>query len=306
MNRLLLVLKGMAMGAADIIPGVSGGTIAFITGIYGQLLSSINTIDFKLLKVFRTEGIKAVWLKINGNFLTMLFAGIAVSILALSNMIKFLLVEYPVLVWAFFFGLVLASIFLMGKQVKSTNIKNIIVFVLGAFIAYLVTSLHPAQSEETYRNIFFSGMIAIVAMILPGISGSFILVILGSYATVLDAISALNFPIILTFCLGALIGLLSFSRLLKWTLDNYFDSAISLLTGFLLGSLNKIWPWKKTLAFRTNRHGELIPSIQKNIWPNEYTEGEPQILLASALFSLGVVIIFILARMGKDKNMANQ
>lgn len=289
----------MAMGAADIVPGVSGGTIAFITGIYEQLLSSINAINFKLLNTFKEKGIKGVWEKINGRFLFTLLMGIGISIFSLAKLFKYLLSEYPVLVWAFFFGLVFGSIFLVGRQIKTVNYKNVFAFFCASVLAYFITTLTPVKASEGYLIIFFSGMIAIIAMILPGISGSFILVLLGTYELVLRAISSFDISVIAVFALGAILGLLSFSRLLKWTLDHYFDLSISILTGFLMGSLNKIWPWKKTISTALNRHGEMVPIVQKNVWPHNYMEGEPQLIWAIMLAFLGVLIIFGLFKWGQ-------
>lgn len=286
------------MGSADVVPGVSGGTIAFIAGIYEELISSINNINLKALTVLKNEGIAPFWKQINGNFFSALLGGIAVAIVSLAKIITYLLDTQPVLIWAFFFGLVFASIFFVGKRVKSWKANRVLFFILGAAIAYVLTSL-PAQPESgALWFIFISGMIAICAMILPGISGSFILLLLGSYQVILASIHDRNIVLILTFMVGAVIGLLSFSRLLKWMFTNYHDITIAVLSGFLLGSLNKIWPWKETLSTYVKHAGEpnekIVPLEQINVLPQAYetATGMPaETGMAIGLFVVGMALI---------------
>ena len=297
-DYLLLFLKGMGMGSADVVPGVSGGTIAFIAGIYEELIDSINSINLQAVSVLRKEGIKAFWAHVNGNFFVTLLGGIAVAIISLAKIITHLLETQPVLIWAFFFGLVFASIYFVGKRVNAWKANRFIFFAIGAIIAYYLTSL-PAQPEsDALWFIFISGMIAICAMILPGISGSFILLLLGSYQVVLGSIHDKNVLIIATFATGAVIGLLSFSRVLKWMFAHYHDITIALLSGFLLGSLNKIWPWKETLSTFTKHAGEpnekIIPLEQLNVLPARYeeiTSMPAQTMWAIVLFFVGMAII---------------
>jgi putative membrane protein len=239
---LTTFFKGMAMGAADIVPGVSGGTIAFITGIYDRLLGAINAVNFSVLKTLKNQGIKAAWTQIDGTFLLSLFIGMLTSIILLSSPITYLLQNNPVLIWSFFFGLVLASIWLVGKQIKVYNIWNIAIFLSGAILAYWITTLEMLTGSESLSYIFIAGSVAICAMILPGISGAFILLILGVYQIVINAIHDRDMKMLAVFGLGCIIGLLSFSRLLKWLLNNKRAQTLAMLTGFLLGSLNKIWP----------------------------------------------------------------
>jgi len=298
MKYLLVLLKGIAMGAADIIPGVSGGTIAFITGIYDKLLESINAINFKLLKVIKNDGLKAAWNKINGLFLLSLFAGIAISILSLSKFLAFLLETHPISVWSFFFGLIVASIFYVGKQIAEWNFAAIIGLILGAILVVVVSLLPALGDANSLGYIFICGVIAICAMILPGISGSFLLLVLGAYQTILTALNDRDFAIIFTFMAGAIIGLLSFSRFLKWVLDNYKNTTIAVLTGFLVGSLYKIWPWKETIETRINSHGEVVPFIQENIYPNGQIGGA--ILCATIGFSI-IFIIEGIANLAENK-----
>jgi len=259
------------MGAADVVPGVSGGTIAFISGIYEELLETISSVNLGALKTLKKEGVGSAWKAINGNFIVALFLGIAISIASLAKLISYLLEAHPILIWSFFFGLVLASIIYVGKQVKSWSIGSIVSLVIGAGLAFWVTVLPPmANSSETWF-VFVSGMIAICAMILPGISGSFILLLMGSYQTILGAVKDKDLVTIGVFMAGAIIGLLSFSRVLKWMFAKYHDLTVALLTGFLIGSLNKLWPWKETISIRINSHDEVVPFIQENVMPGDYT-----------------------------------
>jgi len=290
-DYFVLFLKGVAMGSADVVPGVSGGTIAFISGIYEELLATISNVNFNALKKLKEKGIIAFWQHINGNFIAVLFSGIAVSILSLAKLITYLLAHQAILLWSFFFGLIIASIQLVGKKVKKWNLINVVGLVAGGVIAYLITILPPMQNPNELWFVFISGAIAICAMILPGISGSFILLLLGSYEMILGAVKDLKLATIGIFALGCLTGLLSFSKLLNWLFKHYHDLTVAILTGFLIGSLNKIWPWKLTISTRVNSHGEIVPFIQKNILPTHFN-GDAQILLAvlMALIGLGLII----------------
>ena len=307
-DYIVISLKGVAMGVADVIPGVSGGTIAFISGIYEELINTISCINFAALQTLFKKGIGPFWKQINGNFLVALLSGIFLSILTLAALITGLLKSEPIAVWSFFFGLVLASIPLVAQKVKTWDGLRIFAFVAGAIIAYLITELPPVSNPDAQWYIFISGMIAICAMILPGISGSFILLLMGSYLTVLGAISDRDIITLFIFAAGCIIGLLSFSHLLKWMFDRYHDITIALLSGFLLGSLNKIWPWKNVLETFTKHAGEvdeeIVPLVEENVWPQMYTEltGLPaQLGLAIALALAGIAIIFALDRLAATK-----
>ena len=301
MNRtkrdyLVIMLKGIGMGAADVVPGVSGGTIAFISGIYEELLGSISNINLALIKTLKKDGLKTAWEQLNGNFLASLFVGIFISIISLAKIISWTLTNHPVLLWSFFFGLVLASVIYIAKQITKWNFIAIILVIVGATLAYYITTLNPMISENSSMLfMFFAGAIAICAMILPGISGSFILVLLGAYKPVLAAINNRDFTTIATVGLGAIVGLLSFSRILKYLFANYKNYTLAILTGFIIGSLNKIWPWKKVLTFRTNSHGEQVPFNELSISPFMY-DGNPQLIQASILIVLGFAFILILEK----------
>ncbi|WP_297792470.1 DUF368 domain-containing protein [uncultured Eudoraea sp.] len=300
-SYLIITLKGVAMGAADVVPGVSGGTIAFISGIYEELITSINNIDLSLIKVLRRKGFNTFWKTLNGNFLLSVFLGIFISVFSLAKLISWLMVNQPILLWSFFFGLVLASVIFVAKAIKKWNLGTIIAFVLGALVAYYITTLPPAENTASTPFLFLSGALAVCAMILPGISGAFILVLLGSYKTILDAVHERDLYTIATVALGAVFGLLSFARLLKWMFANYKNSTLALLTGFILGSLNKIWPWKRVLETKTYGN-KIIPVNEVNVSPFQF-EGDNQLTYAILLALLGFCVIFILERFAtKSKN----
>lgn len=298
---LSLSLKGMAMGAADIIPGVSGGTIAFISGIYEELIETINNVNFEAIKKLKNNGIKSFWTHINGNFLIALLTGIAISIMSLAKVITHLLETHSQLLWGFFFGLIVASVYIVGKQVNKWDINNIISLIIGSSIAFYITILNPMQNPDALWFVFLSGSIAICAMILPGISGSFILLLLGSYEFILVAIKDFKLDVITIFGVGCITGLLAFSKLLNWLFKKYHDITIALLTGFLIGSLNKIWPWKETIQTRINSHGEIVPFIQSNVLPSNF-EGDSNIIEVILLSLIGLVLIYLLERFSIHNN----
>ncbi len=299
-DYLLLFVKGMGMGVADVIPGVSGGTIAFITDIYEELIDSLKSINIDTLKLLLNRKFSAFWKAINGNFLLAVFGGVILSLVSLARLIHFFLNEYPIQIWSFFFGLILISSIWIFNKIKKWSVPVGIIAVAGFVLAYLLTSSSPATTPENPIFVFFSGAIAICAMILPGISGSFILLILGKYEYILGALKDLNFFVIITFAAGCVIGLLSFVRIVSWFLHKYHDLTISILAGFMLGSLYKIWPWKETLSFRTNSKGEQVPFLQENIMPTEYLKkvGEdPHVLSALLFFALGIILVVFLEKL---------
>lgn len=287
------------MGAADVVPGVSGGTIAFISGIYEELIDSINKVSLNAFKVLRKEGFVAMWQSINGNFLISLFIGIAISVITLAKLIRHLLETQPVLIWAFFFGLVLASIIHVAKQIKKWNLVSVILLIIGAFVAYYITTLVPQTTEISSGYVFLSGALAICAMILPGISGSYILLLLGMYKPVLDAIHDKDFKIIGLLGAGAIVGLLSFSRLLKWLFDHYQNLTLATLTGFIIGSLNKIWPWKRVIDSEMI-NGKLKILQEKSVSPFHY-EGENELFFAVILAVVGFMFIVFLEKLAVKK-----
>ncbi len=286
--------RGMAMGAADIVPGVSGGTIALITGIYEELLNSLKSISPKSVGLIWQQSPKAFWQAINGTFLFSLLAGIVLSLISLSHVLTFLMAQYPILVWSFFFGLVAASGLWLLKQCSLMKYQTGLFLIVGTIVAYLVTSGRPMQVEPTFLALFFSGALAICAMILPGISGSFILLLLGVYAPVLAAIKGLDLATMAVFGLGCATGLLSFVHILSYLLKRFHSQALALLTGFLFGSLNALWPWKQVLEFYTSSKGLEKPLIQVNVLPHQYSEisqQEPFIIPAILCAILGAVVV---------------
>lgn len=307
MNRslreyLLITLKGMGMGAADVVPGVSGGTIAFITGIYPELIDSIKSVNFNSLKLFFTGKFKAFWNEINGNFLLAVVLGIGISILSLAKGLEYLLNHHPILIWSFFFGLIIASAIYVGKDIGRWNAATFIALAAGTAIAYFITVITPAEAHTSYIFVFLSGSIAICAMILPGISGSFILVLLGMYKFILGAVSSFNLPVIAVFLTGAAIGIVLFSNILSWLLKRYYDLTIALLAGFMIGSLNKVWPWKEVVETFIDRHGEIKPLLEQNVLPANYEAltGHPsQLLGAISLAIAGFALIFIVEGISK-------
>ena len=270
-DYLFVTVKGICMGAADVIPGVSGGTIAFMTGIYEELVGSINSINGEAVKLLFSGKFKAFWKHINGNFLLSLVAGILISILSLAKLMTYLLTNHPIQTWAFFFGLIVASSIFILKGVSGWKFKDIVMLILGIIIGVVVCTLTPTQTPDGLWFIFICGAIAICAMILPGISGSFILLILGKYEYMLGTITKitsgdgrlLDFAVILIFVVGALIGILAFSRFLHWLLARYHRATLLVLAGFIIGSLVKVWPWSDMATVAASQHPELaaLPSF---------------------------------------------
>ncbi|MCB4797507.1 DUF368 domain-containing protein [Neotamlana laminarinivorans] len=299
-DYFIISLKGLAMGAADAVPGVSGGTIAFISGIYEELISSISNINLSLFKNLFKDGFSCFWKELNGNFLLALLTGIVISFISFMKLAKYLLEYHPILIWSFFFGLIVASIYFVGKQITKWNVATIITLLIGAIIAFYISKSPALGNNESSWFLFFAGAIAICAMILPGISGSFILIILGAYQTLSNAIHYLDIKKILIFVSGAIIGLLSFSHVLKWLFKNYHNLTLAALTGFILGSLNKVWPWKKTLTWHTNSKGIDVPVLQESISPFSF-EGNHQLVFAIILMMLGFLTIFLLEKLGSKK-----
>lgn len=292
-KHFLLYAKGMAMGAADVVPGVSGGTIAFISGIYDELLRSIASIPEALVLLLRGK-LKDAWQMANATFLLVLFGGILTSIVTLARVITYLLEHHPVPVWSFFFGLILVSCYLVGREIRRWNWSRALSFLLGMAFAYWITVAAPVQWGSDLPTLFLAGAIAICAMILPGVSGSFILLLLGLYSVVLGAVKELDFAVLGVFAAGCLVGLLSFARLLSWLLARWRDLSLAFLTGLMLGSLNKVWPWKETLSWRIDSKGAQVPLLQNNLLPGHFAEvsgQDPQLLLAVLLAAGGIALV---------------
>lgn len=287
------------MGIADAVPGVSGGTIAFITGMYEELLHSLNEIDRDAFRLLIRFNLAAWWKKINGNFLLTVLAGVITSLLVLVSILFNLIVHYPILISSFFFGVIFASVALVLKEIKTWGHKPITAFLLSALAGYLITTLSPTQTPETYWLVFICGALAICSMILPGISGAFILVLLGKYQLMINALLEFNLDIIFVFAAGGLLGLLGVARVITWVLDHYHHVTVAVLAGFILGSLNKVWPWRKGLEYATTRTGEQIAVFDKSILPWNFlseTGRDPQLFQAILVMALGVCIVIVTER----------
>ncbi|MBR9909374.1 MAG: DUF368 domain-containing protein [Gammaproteobacteria bacterium] len=292
-----LVLRGMAMGAADVIPGVSGGTVALITGIYAELIDSLRRCDHRAVQCLFEHGVLATWRHINGSFLLAVLSGILISIFSLANLVSRVLEQSPILVWSLFFGLIVASCLHLLRQVNGWNWRRFGLLLLGVLLALLVSVLKPTQLSDDWWVVMLAGMVAICAMILPGISGGFLLLMMGLYATVVESISSLNLAVLVPFAFGCLVGLLLFSHVLSWLLRGFESATMAFLTGVLAGSLNIIWPWKQTLELIQDRHGEWVPLVQQNVSPFLYSKmtGNPsQIYLAITLCTAGFLAVLLL------------
>jgi putative membrane protein len=298
---MALAGKGMMMGAADAVPGVSGGTIAFITGIYEELIYSLKQCGPEALVILFKQGVAPAWQHVNGTFLITLFGGILLSVLSISGLILFWLDTYPILLWSFFFGLILAATWSLMRHIQHYSSRIVLTFAAGVLCAYMITAITPSHVEATHLTVFFSGMLAICAMILPGISGSFILLLLGMYMPILSAVKDLQLVTLTIFASGCVLGLLSFSRVLNWMFTTHKTLTLAMLGGFMLGSLNKVWPWKLTLESVVNRHGKEIPLVQENILPSSFEtlNNQPALLgYAIGLMLLGAIIVVMLEKFG--------
>jgi putative membrane protein len=281
----------MGMGAADVVPGVSGGTIAFITGIYEELINSIKGINLKAIKLFFTGRWLSFWKQVNGNFLLAVFSGIFISVLSLAKVLEYLLENQPVLIWSFFFGLVLASSYVVSRKITKWQYPKVVALVAGIGIAFYITSVTPTTTTDASWFVIFSGGLASCAMILPGISGSFILLLLGKYTFALHAVNERIILDLLLLGAGAVTGLILFANLLSWLLKKYHDITIAVLVGFMIGSLNKIWPWKETLK-TIIVEGEVRPLVEKNVLPSTGNPGD-QFWMALLMLAAGIALILI-------------
>ena len=286
-NYIVISIKGMAMGAADAVPGISGGTIALLLGIYEELITTIGNINLSLFKELN-NGFYSFWKKLNGSFLLSLIIGIGVSLITFIKLTAYLFDKYPILIWSFFLGLVLATIFVIYKLVKSWNYINLIFVITSTFISFYIGSINiTADIGINLAYIFICGIIAASAMIIPGISGALILVILGLYSTIINAVNNLEYDKIVTFALGAIIGLLSFSKIIKWMFNKNSSLTYSILLGFVIGSLSEVWPWKSELG--------------ENILPSSYI-GENYLFYSIILISIGFLLIFSIEKIQKLDN----
>ena len=308
-DNLLLYIKGLAMGAADVVPGVSGGTIAFVTGIYIELINTIKSVNLRALQTLKSEGIGAAWRFINGRFIVILLAGIFTSLFSLAQFMQYLLVEHPLPLWSFFTGLIVGSVIYLLRQnpLRSTHEK--LLFFVGIGIAYGISISPPVVLEGTAVTMFLAGSIVLCAMILPGISGSFILVLLGLYPVFIGAIANLQIDILTAFALGGIIGLMLFSRLLSWLLARFETLVIATMCGFLIGSLSIIWPWKLVTSSMTTDSGKVLVLSTDNLMPSEFlglTGGDPQTFLCTVMFVFALSAVMGLDYFAKSKLESTQ
>ena len=297
MNSAGVFLRGLLMGAADIVPGVSGGTMAFITGIYDTLIDSIRAVDIDFVRKLLKLDIAGAWAHVNGGFLLALLLGIATSIFSLARLISWILQNHPVPLWAFFFGLILASALVLLKQVGNWNTARVLSLLVGVAVALSIGLSPVVGLDGGMAGVFLAGFLAICAMILPGISGSVILVLLGMYGTVLAAVKSLDLAFLAVFAAGAAGGLMCFSRLLHWLLHRYHQGTMALLTGFLFGSLVVVWPWKRVLDWVEGSHGQLKPAQQVPVLPAEFTVAtgqEAAVGLCLLLMAVGFVAVWVI------------
>lgn len=294
-----IFLTGAAMGIADLIPGVSGGTMAFILGIYDQLLDAIKSFNLTLLRLLGQFKIKEAFAQIPWRFLIPLGLGLGTAIISMARLMQYLLENQPVFLFSFFFGLILASIIAVGSHVPWVP-STLVALVIGTIGAYIIVGLVPLNMPNDPLTLFLSSTVAIMAMILPGISGSFILLILGQYAYVLNAVSNLDIITLIPVALGAAVGLLGFARVLSWLLGRYHDVTVAVLVGFLIGSLRKIWPWKEVLETGFDRHGEVIPLRERNILPDF---AGPEVWIALGLALIGFVLLCYIDHLQSGNNL---
>ena len=293
-EQIRIVLVGLLMGAAEVVPGVSGGTIAFVSGLYERLINSIQRLTpMRLLDLPRLGAVQW-WHSLDLNFLSLLFGSMFVSILVLARGVSFLLEFYPVMIWSFFFGLIIASVFVVGRKLLPFTSSTFLSLLLGLVLGVVITRIVPLESEATPLMLFLGGCIAVCAWILPGLSGSFILLILGLYQVVINAVKDFDLLTVGYVAAGCVVGLLSFSRVLSLLLSRYHDLTISLLVGFMLGSLTKIWPWRHTTSYQIKPGGGQIPVVQEPVLPFQYeaiTGQDPQIVFACLALTLGFLLI---------------
>jgi len=301
-HYLLLFLKGAAMGAADVVPGISGGTIAFISGIYVELIDTIKSVNLRALKVLHAEGFAAAWAYINGKFLLTLVAGILTSLFSLAKVMQYLLVAHPLPLWSFFTGLIVGSVIYLMRQHPPQRMAEKWLFLLGVVIAYGISIAPSVTLQGDHLTMFIAGSIALCAMILPGISGSFILVLLGLYPVFIGAIVNFQLDILAVFALGGLMGLMAFSRLLSWLLEHYQAAVIATMCGFLVGSLNIIWPWKQVIESVTSQSGKTLILASQNLLPHQFAQlggQDPQMVLCVMTFLLGLMLVLGLEYIGQ-------
>jgi len=284
------------MGIADIIPGISGGTIAFILGIYEELIDAIKSFNLQFLRLFFRGKLKKAFNVLQWQFIIAILAGIITSVLILANIISWLLSNHPVNVYAFFFGLILATVIIIARVIRRWDTAKILLIVISGVVTFVFVGLTPVTTPTQLWFIFICGAIAISAMIMPGISGAFLLLLLGKYQFILDAVNQRDYLVLSVFILGIIVGVITFVRLLSWLFHNYHDGTIAVLTGFVIGSLNKIWPWKKTIDVLVTSKGKVIPLEHINMWPEHFST---ELFFALVLMLMGLIVALLLSWLQK-------
>jgi putative membrane protein len=305
-EAISLIVKGAAMGAANVIPGVSGGTIALITGIFERLINAIKSLNIKALKLILKADFKGFAVQTDFFFLVYIFAGVGLAIFSLARVFDFLFNNYPVYIWAYFFGLLLASVYFVGKTISKWSIAVWVSFLVGTFIALIITYLKPANENREFLYLVLSGVVAVCSMILPGLSGSFVLILMGNYKLVaIEAINNLDFSILLPVLLGMVVGLIAFSHLLSWLLKQFKNQTLAVLTGFILGSLGVIWPWKNPVYMLDAagqpllKAGKPIVQAYEMAFPGKFGTEE---FFAFGLILTGLLTIFAVEYLAQKKN----
>lgn len=298
MKYLFYMLKGLAVGVANIIPGVSGGTIALITGIFERLINAIKSFGLGALRLLIKGNFKEFAKKTDLYFLISLFTGVIIAIVALARVFDFLFINYPIYLWSYFFGLVLASVYFVGKTINKWSISAIILFVIGTVIAVVLSIINPVAENSNFFYLIICGVVAVCSMILPGLSGSFVLILLGNYQLVaIEAINNRDLEILLPVMVGAVGGLIAFSHILSWVFKKYKDQTIAILTGFILGSLNVLWPWKNAVYLNDEfgdfivKKGERVVAKYISVMPNEF---DTVVALAILFAVIGIVSITVI------------
>jgi putative membrane protein len=292
-SYLRTALVGFLMGCADVVPGVSGGTIAFICGIYERLLNGIKSFDLTTLRLLYKRDIKGIWNRVPFPFFISLGLGLIVALVSGAKLLEYLLVHHPAELWSFFFGLVLGSIVLLARRTWVWRPADWTAFASAAIGTFVLVGLESLKTPESLLFIFLAGAIAICAMILPGISGSYLLVIMGKYATIIEAVNERDFTVLAVFCAGIATGILSFVRVVSWTLQHYRHITLIILTGVMAGALRTLWPWKETLTTRINSDGETVPLLQTNVMPGS----DANLLLALILAIAGCAAVLLIERL---------
>jgi len=307
-ESISLIFKGIGMGAANVIPGVSGGTIALITGIFEKLINSIKSFDLKAVRLILKGDFKDFFSRVNMGFLLSVFSGIFISILTLAKILGYLFENYPVYIWAYFFGLILASVYFVGKRIEKVDVWVVFTFLVGTIIAVLLSVLSPATENRHLYYLILCGIVAICSMILPGLSGSFVLILMGNYELIfIQAVNEFDLGILIPVGVGAVIGLLAFSHILSWIFKRYKDQTISLLTGFILGSLSILWPWKNEV-FQTNQFGEILlksggdPVVigYEKYFPQQFNS---EVIISILLMIIGIITIWFIERCAEIKRV---